>query len=401
MVDRASTKSPSDVPRPARPARRSTDETSLSSDHSGGQVRRSALRRTSSPSRGQSPPRRVRFEVEGEEVLPTTSPLRDEDEGERTQVGLLDAVGLLDTDSPPPKKKQSSTLALRAMTRQPMDEKDGAWIIMGSDADGNPVRIEPGQVDTEVEAKDPAADNSDDEDLPSDDDMAGMPPLTPMRGQRPTAFSPPPSVAADDEPPSPGSPVRPAKRFLSLDNPDHVPGSDEDEEEQFEHDDQDLFRFDESGHEQRTQLEEHDESDSDPGLEMAMHRGSPADLELSRSPAVTIPSRLATTPTATGSQVPIGSYKGASFNMPIVSAELHSQAASMGDVFSLVGSMKDVDAAQSFRESLRDGSFTGAPRSFMERMAMEDMAEAEAEKADREKEKAEKEKVQVQAEKRG
>lgn len=391
--DMDKTTSPSSVPRPPRPARRSTDEASMSSDHSGGPVRRSALRQTSSGSTPHSPRRVVRFDVEGEEVLPTASPPR-EIEGEK---GLLDEPGLLDSDSPPRKKKQSSTKALQALSRMPIDENDGPWITMGSDADGRAVRLEPGQIDAELEAKDPAPDNSDDEDLPSDDDMAGMPPLTKMRGQRPTAFSPPPSVAADDEPPSPASPVRSTtKRFLSLDNPNYSPDADKDEEEQFEHDDQDLFRFDESGYDQRTQLEEHEESDSDPGLEMAVRRNSPTDLELSRSPAMTIPSRLATTPTATttatGSQAPVGSYKGASFNMPIVSPELHAQAASMGDVFSSVGSLKDMDVVQSYRESLRDGSFTGAPRSFKERMMLEDLAEAEADRADREKEKLEKEK---------
>lgn len=53
--------------RPATPKRRNTDEVSIASDWSDGPVRRSALRRSSSSSKGQSP-RRVRFDVAGEEV---------------------------------------------------------------------------------------------------------------------------------------------------------------------------------------------------------------------------------------------------------------------------------------------------------------------------------------------
>jgi hypothetical protein len=66
-VDTRSLTTTPELKRPATPKRRNTDEVSIGSDWSDGQVRRSALRRSSSASKGQSP-RRVRFDVAGEEV---------------------------------------------------------------------------------------------------------------------------------------------------------------------------------------------------------------------------------------------------------------------------------------------------------------------------------------------
>lgn len=70
--------------------------------------------------------------------------------------------------------------------------------------------------------------------------------------------------------------------------------------------------------------------------------------------------------------------------MPIVkNPELHAQAASQGDFDSFVGGVDgrsgiDESDFSSYRASIAPGGFVGTPRSFTERLMMEDM---EAERA--------------------
>ena len=147
---------PEQAARPA-PIRRLTDRSTSSIDSSSSEtrVRRSALRRTSSSTRGS--PRRVRFEFQGTEVLPSSSPqasaildeaveaeesqpdasaLIEEDESpDYTGPSLLDVEG--EEDALPRPKKVSSTQALRALSQQPLDAGT-IWTVVNADADDVP-----------------------------------------------------------------------------------------------------------------------------------------------------------------------------------------------------------------------------------------------------------------------
>ncbi|KAK3399244.1 hypothetical protein B0T20DRAFT_351829 [Sordaria brevicollis] len=163
------------------PVRRMTDRSSSSVESSvsgsDSKVRRSALRRSSSSTKGS--PRRVRFEFAGEEVFPSTSPqttvavaihpLLSGDNGAAdgadgaqtapvpsppqqleaaapiipaineppayTGISLLDVEG--EEDALPRPKKVSSTQALRALSRNaPLDA--GTWTEVNADAEETP-----------------------------------------------------------------------------------------------------------------------------------------------------------------------------------------------------------------------------------------------------------------------
>lgn len=135
------------------PVRRPTEDTissANSDDSTGKQRRRSALRRSSSSSVPQSP-RRVRFEVEGGEVLPTASPPLSPRVVEHTLSPLSNNTNLLndpyDSLSPEPEeegevvsllgssppslpKKVSSTDRLKAMARS-SQEDTSKWNMVG------------------------------------------------------------------------------------------------------------------------------------------------------------------------------------------------------------------------------------------------------------------------------
>ncbi|KAL2262839.1 hypothetical protein VTK26DRAFT_9287 [Humicola hyalothermophila] len=138
------------------PSRRLTNQSTSSVDStgSGAKMRRSALRRSSSSNKGS--PRRVRFDFQGEEVFPSASspnasptltpesgaepqPKADPSatassvETESTEYlgpSLLDVEG--EEDWLPRPKKVSSTQALQALTRSPLE--DGTvWTVVNPD----------------------------------------------------------------------------------------------------------------------------------------------------------------------------------------------------------------------------------------------------------------------------
>ncbi|CAJ2506182.1 Uu.00g003120.m01.CDS01 [Anthostomella pinea] len=131
------------------PVRRATEETisSTASDDSASRSRRrSALRRSSSSS-AKTSPRHVRFEVEGQEVLPTASPpavsprsaiLLPAPPGSSTSLlnespnaSFVDEQISLLGSSPPRPKKVTSTDRLKAMTRN-STEDTSQWTIVGN-----------------------------------------------------------------------------------------------------------------------------------------------------------------------------------------------------------------------------------------------------------------------------
>lgn len=140
----------SDPRRRPSPLRRATNTSidSVVSDSSSIRTRKSALRRSSGASKPpDSPrdPRRVRFDFQGQEVLPSSSPqtsatVLPETNHVREQSALAkdsyttslgDVEGEEDLNNPP--KKVSSTQALRALSKAPLDEGT-IWTIVNTES---------------------------------------------------------------------------------------------------------------------------------------------------------------------------------------------------------------------------------------------------------------------------
>ncbi|KAI7787975.1 hypothetical protein LA080_013280 [Diaporthe eres] len=139
--------SPHHQPRPSL-LRRATDASidSATSDSSSSRIRKSALRRSSAASsRGPDSPRetrRVRFEVQGQEVLPSSSPqasttalaevvsASSENSATLTDAALPDtSLGDTDGEDDPPTRKVSSSQALRALSKEPLDDPT-TWTVV-------------------------------------------------------------------------------------------------------------------------------------------------------------------------------------------------------------------------------------------------------------------------------
>lgn len=144
------------------PLRRATDTSidSFVSDSSSAKVRKSALRRSSNSSKADSPrdPRRVRFDFQGQEVLPSSSPQTSavsppaktdgsEESAARAVESYSSSLGDIEGDEDlqgEKPKKVSSTQALRALSKAPLD-KETVWTVVNpgaqpedqSDADKN------------------------------------------------------------------------------------------------------------------------------------------------------------------------------------------------------------------------------------------------------------------------
>ncbi|KAL3425031.1 hypothetical protein PVAG01_04312 [Phlyctema vagabunda] len=415
--------------RPTTPKRRNTDEVSIASTGSDGPIRRSALRRTASSPKVHSP-RRVRFEVAGEEVLPTVSPVNDSilspDAGsEYSSFGDSDdecgSEQVENIEDLPP-KRISSSQALRALSRGPLEDDGTKWTVVSAPPDGSPsIPIENGQsrgsstddlhttneglqripelpevpesfvqppssngsktknsTVAEIEIQDQVAeDSSEDEGLD-------------MKSRRPAKKQPAVLNNATTSRESNGETRTDAIIVPTADqNTGHMTGSIDNSSSQdylkFQDDDDVLFQFDEhAGEERRPIVANEDDAESDADADATASEQVPLNLsQYSRSPARSILWPATSTPK--GSIQP-QSWKGHPFSEPVVNPELHDKVASLGAVHSFVGSvdgrtgLDESDMMQSFRESLKygsTGSFSGTPRSMSERMMLEDLMEAE------------------------
>ncbi|KAI1877960.1 uncharacterized protein JN550_000142 [Neoarthrinium moseri] len=277
------------------PIRRPTEDTlsSVTSDDSTvTKNRRSALRRSSSSSTKTQSPRRVRFEVEGGEVLPTASPptsprlsdhplsplanptnLMDSVPDSAPAEGERDNMDLLGT-SPPLPKKVTSTDRLKALARssnedtskwtmvgdlQNMDEDEEALIMGGRAKSGPalqpapnftsaPVPIRNGQHTEVIKGKDEPIDMGEveDEDEDEDEDLLEMPALSSFKGKK--QFSPPkPTITVHDTSkpaetaPTAGSPGQKSPPEVSSERVDTSHHGIEEDEDFFE------YEFDEDG----------------------------------------------------------------------------------------------------------------------------------------------------------
>ncbi|RDW59807.1 hypothetical protein BP6252_12894 [Coleophoma cylindrospora] len=404
--------------KPPIPKRRNTDEVSIKSNCSDGPVRRSALRRSSSFSKVSSP-RRVRFEVAGQEVLPTASPVPDPifvpDTGssftsfDDEEDGVSEQVE--DIDIPAPPKRISSSQMLRALSREPLADDGTQWTVVCSSpsttnqdsqdlcnhdpckTNGKPNQSSPPKTEAPTTSQPIAVANivsasngaKDDDEDSSEDEVLDMKSRKSKSTQPVDTNTGGVKLNGEGE----NKPTQPAP-ILKKVSPQVTP---------FDkkilngygdlklHDDDDaLFQFDEHADEEipaPEPLHDDDESDSEatigdePGVNLS---------EFSRSPARSIPwAGSSTTPKS-----PSQSYKGHPFSEPVVNEQLHASLASLGVVHSFVGSVNgrtglDEGNMQSFRESLKygsTGSFSGTPRSMTERMLMDDLLEAEEGRGD-------------------
>ncbi|TVY42024.1 hypothetical protein LOCC1_G005583 [Lachnellula occidentalis] len=433
---RSLTASP-ELQRPPAPKRRNTDEVSVASDWSSDGTRRSALRRASTSSNKQlTSPRRVRFEVEGEEVLPTASPLPSQlilstDIPEPYQSPSddsdeeADSEQIEDVDEPSP-KRISSSQALRALSRNPVADDGTQWTTVTAPPDGSASVAIPGRISEESSSESlPRAngssglrmgdgycleeysgrgedssqqtsqsasqgrakrenydsETSDDD----DDDMLDMPPLRSMKGQKSTQ-SPTYTTKLENT------------QLPSVLKPFDFPGT---SKENFgksinngggamrftEEDHEELFHFDENtDHRSPPKIEqEESEISSPPSPVDEKSVAEPANLsQYSQSPARAIvrPGRI---PNTTSKDVS-GTFNGHPFSIPIVNPEVHARAASLGGVNSFVGSIHgrsgvDEGDMYSFRQSGGIGSYSGTPKSMTERLYMDELKEADETRA--------------------
>ncbi|KAH9219819.1 hypothetical protein DL95DRAFT_384021 [Leptodontidium sp. 2 PMI_412] len=421
--------------RPPTPQRKNTDEWSIGSDHSDGVRRRSALRRSSTASnRDKGSPRRVRFEFAGVEVLPTSSPqpestlsgdgptsLLSDEEDEEAGSEMIE-----DVEKPAP-KRISSSQALRNLSRAPLVDDGTQWTTVSAPPDGSASVATANGISEGSSSEDLYADNGvsqlslgstpngngtvaeispeaatgtnkDSQDRletlsEDDEDMLDMPPLRRHSASQAASMLSPANPPCIDDNKSPTSTTRPSKAWQGIDN-FGVEGELKFSDVKFDKDeDDDLFHFDETlessgipptGTENPPEDlddEERDSFDTDSPIRPIEHR----EISLNKYGYASSPAR----PIFRSSQIPIdeapvagavGSYRGHPFSMPIVSPDVHAQAASIGPLSSFVGSVNgrsglDESNAQSFRASV--GSFSGTPRSMSERFMMEQMMDAE------------------------
>ncbi|KAM5351570.1 hypothetical protein ACJ41O_004293 [Fusarium nematophilum] len=408
----------------ARPGhvRRSTDDTTSSghSDRSESKTPRSALRRSSSASRPPHSPRRVRFDVMGAEVLPTASPQPTDylttpaapappsNQG-RTESMLDD-----EPEEQAPPRKISSSEALRALSRAPLEE-DTIWTVVNSssdevvveqeDADASPVdsqrvqRSSPRPIAPEPPSprhipesiriertlgsvsEEPEEDA--DQDDSSDEEFLSMAKPKSFTNKKPPGS---PSPVKSHEEPRPSEPISGPKSPAKTE--DLSGGGQTHAVEDSDAEDDELFHFEAGGlsappkPRPKALVVNEEEAEVDipdvPESEQSLYATSPA-VHITRRQVSSGP----TTPTAARFQAgSLGSYKGRPVIMPVVrNPEVHAQAASLGHFNTFVGGLDgrsgmDEGDLNSFRASVANTGFSGTPRSFTERFMMEEAQRA-------------------------
>ncbi|KAK0646258.1 hypothetical protein B0T16DRAFT_157644 [Cercophora newfieldiana] len=438
--------------------RRSTDRSLSSVESSGSETkaRRSALRRSSSSAKGS--PRRVRFDFEGEEVLPSSSPeervaiftLADEAEETEPQAqpeaavpdtsAIVDAddssyslgMSLLDVEGEedllPRPRKVSSTQALQALTRSPLDAGT-TWTVVNADPEEVPkmngdkeaacvskpeVREQPQSLtpaklkpDIAIHVRDGPIENHrldellgspieeleeyHDEDDDSEEEFLSMSTKLSRKTPSPVAQMPFPKTPEASVPallaPAAGSKghIQPQVRTLPVPAPNNKANLEDEEGDLFDIDD-----VDEGGKTEKYLPDDDSNEDEAPISERlrlrlahaahAAHAGSQPTPPLEghdRSTGNTVPP---VSPSAALFSASVGSFNGRPLPLgPMNNAQLYDEIASMKNVHFLVGSIDGrtgIDSADpgSYRASLAK-QVMGTPRSFTERLAIEEAME--------------------------
>ncbi|KAI6246845.1 hypothetical protein HI914_04960 [Erysiphe necator] len=381
--------SPPPEPKVIKQKRRLTDLASQSShDSDSGASRRSALRSMSSSPKapGNQSPRRVRFDVAGEEVLPTASPLRSEnyfftevapdfDSDDNIESEMIEDLGDSEPESEVP-NRISSSQALRLLSRKSLEDDGTIWTTVGSTSD----------------------DSSSVTDLPLEDRQEDLPQETLTLNQitlrRPMSII---DTHLDD-------------LFYSQNHNSVTLSQDQastllmtsdltSKQASYEHDEEypEVFNFDELSlcpkrNQKFEQPEDSDDDDEDDFLTIKSSKFKSNKTNSTnefKSSALNIPIPSTTAPETSS----LGGLEGMSkqdhpFSMPIVRPEIHARAADLGDIKTFVGSMDgrtgfDESAAINFRgfigsperaivEDLRTGR---PPKSLTERMLLEELVE--------------------------
>jgi hypothetical protein len=425
------------IVRPTSLKRHHTDNTVSSTDSTGSEsrIRRSALRRSSSSAKGS--PRRVRFRVEGAgEVLPTASPqgsqdalsklpkdasavtTGDDSPLEAAGTSLLDVEG--EEDYLPLPKKVSSTEALRALSRNPLD-RGTIWHVVNADPEdantlngieGNSGSHSASSSTTEMaggsketlkgfhfdssrqtakqERPSPRVEEIDgDEDEESDEDFLSMGSKAAKKSPSPASPSPLEEVEAD--------PAQAQAKARSLGSLAKEKASVETDATENAVEEEEPFAFDGAD----LGIASNEKADAAPPAPLAEESSGDDDEEPEeltiKSKKITLPVRPAvqmptppavSTPTSKHmTETSIGSYKGTPLRMdPIHNPKLNDELAQMGAVNTFMGSFHDWDGADSsnpssFRASLMryqaDGAgvaapFPGTPGSLSERLMLEE-----------------------------
>ncbi|OAQ70473.1 hypothetical protein VFPPC_02934 [Pochonia chlamydosporia 170] len=422
---------------------------SISSDKSDSKPPRSAMRRTSSIPKIPQSPRRVRFDFMGEEVLPTTSPQPSafisaripspDPLGDETNCAshLATEPGEEEEEEQAPPRKVSSSDALRALSRAPLEEDGTVWTVVNSDQEESPLdqpshtlegkesvgaeaasttpNIEVTRMTNDLESA-PTATNfessyssstvgnfkgdlpNSEEDSSEDDFLAMAKPKTPASSESraqallsPTKSAKPasPVQSGEQSPASPRSKKSPGS-YRGIEGTQKVPATIDD--------DGDLFHFEEEGlqlpehprptqppinqKEQDDEHSDHEDSNGTPTPQpLSLYATSPAVpitklADREREPDPPTPSRAKFEPNT------VGSYKGRPLTMPIIrNPQILSQLESGQAVNEVVGSVHHRGPGDDFNPlSLQETSEQimafSASRSFSERLMMEDMMEA-------------------------
>ncbi|AEO68849.1 68008ef2-56ff-4017-b34c-52fc4de68862 [Thermothielavioides terrestris] len=397
------------------PTRRLTNLSTSSVESAGSdpKVRRSALRRSSSSNKGSSP-RRVRFEFEGEEVFPASSPqasattlalaggAESQPQAEPTAsiapqdestafvgTSLLDVEG--EEDALPRPRKVSSTQALQALTRSPLEEGT-TWTVVNPDpeeavqvngqqhpeiADMTPTKVDsqatirpadvlegnplPGPPIEELAISDDDNGYGDEENA-SDQEFLSM---------RPKKKTPSPAKSPSSSPPTQAAAASP------------ITATEENGHQDVDEDHDPLFDFDDDGGRPASQTEQRarkylsrldDEEDQEQQPPPGRLRGG--NREAAGESSTGIPPPVSSSAALFGHS--IGSYMGKPVTAtPIKDPKLYEEIASMQDVQFFVGSIVDGPADLG---SYRAGrgvarNYVGTPRSFTERLALEEEME--------------------------
>ncbi|KAI4861076.1 hypothetical protein F4820DRAFT_81851 [Hypoxylon rubiginosum] len=419
------------------PVRRGTEDTlsSVTSDDSVSRLRRSALRRSSSSSttKNQSP-RRVRFEVEGEEVLPTSSPPMSPRGPDFPTSPLGNPTTLLDDSynsividddssllgsSPPMPKKTTSTDRLKAMARN-STEDTSKWEVVGNmeaaDDDEEEELVMAGfsggrANDTFQAATDHVSSGStahciNNARLPSQlgaysnegeeeeneaaeeaedaDDVLMMPQLSSFKGKK--RFSPPLERAPRLESKGPDPQDVAGKRNTQAELSDLTSEPHNDEEDMFEFEDNEGIATGDKGDElgsNKKYIDEEDEDDDDeadatPIAENPVLFSTSPAIPMAKAPVAKPDTPTLASPSPHQMAASAGSYRGKRFSIDVIRGdpELHKKAAEMGDFYTFVGSVdgrSGVDESSSYRPELT--YFNGTPRSLSERLMKEDFDE--------------------------
>ncbi|KAI1758550.1 hypothetical protein GGR53DRAFT_252811 [Hypoxylon sp. FL1150] len=425
-----------DIPSRPEPVRRWTEDTlsSVTSDDSATRLRRSALRRSSSSSTTKThSPRRVRFEVEGEEVLPTSSPTMSPRVPDYPTSPLGNPTTFLDDSynaivihedssllgsSPPMPKKITSTDRLKAMARS-STEDTSKWEVVGNleaadddeleelvmtgfnarkvhdtspvptnhissgtTAHGiNDARL-PSQLGARLATTNEVAEEENEtaEEADDADDVLMMPPLSSFKGKK--RFSPPPETAPQSElkgsdPQTAAGKHKKQAESTNSDDEHHT-----DEEDMFDFEDNEGIATGDGGNESKKYMdedneEEDDEADATPTAENPVLFSTSPAIPMARPVAKPASPTLAS-PSPRQVAASVGSFRGKPFSIDVIrDPELHKKAAEMGDFYTFVGSVdgrSGVDESSSYRPELT--YFSGTPRSLSERLMKEDLDEA-------------------------